>query len=298
MSRYVLLTAAYNEAKFIGQTIESVISQTVLPVRWIIVSDGSSDGTDEIVRGYAARCEFIQFRRVDSTEPRGTVRKVKALDVGYRELQGLNYTLLGNVDADVSLPKCYFELLGKRFQSDPALGIGGGLIYEKHRGEFRPRLSNNERSVAHAAQVVRRECYEEIGGYLPLKYGGEDWCAEVNARMNGWTVKSFADLRVMHHKATGSADRALRHRFRQGKMDYAFGSHPVFELFKCARRIPDRPFAVGAIARLLGFTCSWAKVEPREVPLEFMGFLRREQKQRLKFLLNGFSGLGRRLNAD
>jgi hypothetical protein len=147
-------------------------------------------------------------------------------------------------------------------------------------------MSNNVRSVAHAAQMVRRECYETIGGYVGLKYGGEDWCAEVKARMRGWKVTSFSDLKVMHHRPTGAADRVFRHCFRQGKMDFSVGSHPIFELVKCARRVFERPIGIGCLLRLAGFWLAYVQREPRLVCPEFISFLRNEQKNRLKLLFS------------
>jgi glycosyltransferase involved in cell wall biosynthesis len=283
---YVVLTAAYNEERFIERTIQSILAQTILPARWVIVSDGSTDRTDEIVCGYCARHAFMRLLRVEKDQARGVVRKVNALNTAYREVQDVEYGFLANLDADIVLSEGYFETLMQRFQVEPALGISGGLIYEERGGEFKARISNSVHSVAHAAQLVRRECYEAIGGYVPLKYGGEDWCAEVSARMKGWSVKAFSDLKVKHLRTTGAADRALTHCFRQGKMDHSIGSHPVFEILKCARRVPERPFAAGAVARLAGFFWSYATKEPRLVPQELAGFLRNEQKDRLKLLFN------------
>lgn len=284
--RYVLLTAAYNEERFIGRTIESVLAQTILPARWVIVSDSSTDHTDEIVRGYCARHAFMRLLRIEKAQARGVIRKVNALNLAYREMQDVEYECLANLDADVSFNDRYFETLLQRFQLDPALGISGGLIYEERGGEFRSRISNSVLSVAHAAQVVRRECYEALGGYVPLKYGGEDWCAEVSARMKGWSVKAFSDLKVMHHRPTGAADRVLHHCFRQGKMDFSVGSHPAFELLKCARRIPERPVAIGALTRFAGFCWSYAQKESRLVSPEFVSYLRNEQKHRLKLMFS------------
>jgi hypothetical protein len=163
------------------------------------------------------------------------------------------------------------------------LGISGGMIYEKRGGEFKSRLSNSVTSVAHAAQLVRRECYRAIGGYRALKYGGEDWCAEVSARMRGWRVEATPNLKVLHHRPTGAVDRPLRHCFREGKMDFSVGSHPLFEVFKCARRIPERPAVIGALLRFIGFWSGYTTNEPRLVSPEFVSFLRHEQKRRLLF---------------
>lgn len=290
LSPYVLLTAASNEESLIDKTIESVLSQTVLPARWVIVSDGSTDRTDEIVQRYCMSHAFLRFLRVEQAQERGTPRKVNALRLAYEELRDTEYQFIGNLDADVSLVESYYETLVDRLRIDPTLGIAGGLVYEPVQGEFRTRLANSVTSVAHAAQLVRRECYEAIGGYLPLKYGGEDWCSEVSARMRGWAVRAFPDLRVMHHRRTGAANWALRHRFCQGKMDFSFGSHPVFELLKCMRRVPEWPFGVGALLRLVGFFSSYTAGEPRLVPPEVAQFVRSEQKHRLQHALSRFLG--------
>jgi hypothetical protein len=299
---YVLLTAAHNEQSIITQAIESVLSQTMLPARWVIASDGSSDRTDEIVRSYSSRHDFIRFLRIERTQARGVTSKVNALNHGYKELRGVEYEFIGNLDADVTFLPRYFETLLARFQREPALGITGGMIYEKQAGEFKGRTSNSVTSVAHAAQLVRRECYQAIGGYCALKYGGEDWCAEINARMRGWLVEATPSLPVMHHRLTGSADGAARHCFREGKMDFSVGSHPMFEVLKCARRLAERPLFFGGLARFAGFCSSYATRDARLVSPAFVSFLRSEQKQRLKVLFGrtsaSASGLGRGQSSD
>ena len=281
-TRYVLLTAAYNEESFIAQTIESVLSQTVLPERWVIVSDGSTDGTDGIVQSYSSRHEFIRFLRVERTQRRCAGSKVDALTRAGSELQAIEYEFVGNLDADVTFAPTYFETLLARFRCEPRLGITGGMICEKQGEEFRARISNSVRSVAHAAQLVRRECYQAIGGYCALKYGGEDWHAEISARMNDWRVEASPGLEVRHHRLTGGGDKPLRHCFREGKMDFSVGSHPLFEVLKCIRRLGERPVIFGAFARLAGFCSSYVTRDARLVSPEFVSFLRNEQKQRLR----------------
>lgn len=285
-AQYALITSAYNEEQFISRALDAVISQNVKPVCWTIVSDGSTDGTDDVVKAYSDDYDFIRFLRVDNANRRGVIRKVNALRLAYENMRDIDFDFVGNLDADVSIDSTYFERLLLYFAEDPLLGVSGGMVYEKSSGEFKSRFSNRDSSVAHAAQLVRRDCYEAIGGYLPLKYGGEDWCAEVTARMLGWRAHAFTDLRVMHHRATGAADLMLRHCFKQGRMDYSMGSHPAFELLKCVRRIPEHPFLFGAMARLLGFCTSSIRQEPKLVSQEFVSFLRNEQIERLKCLFS------------
>ena len=209
---------------------------------------------------------------------------MRALQLGCQELKSVAYELIGNLDADVSVGADYYERLCEKFLQEPKLGIAGGLIFEEKNGKFQGRLANSLGSVAHAAQLVRRECYEAIGGYRPLKYGGEDWCAEINARMRGWTARTFPELQVMHLRATGGADPWLRHRFREGRADYSLGSNPTFEIFKCLRRVPEEPLLLGAVARLVGFAWSYFRQEERLVPEPIVRFLQNEQRERLRQL--------------
>ena len=282
---YVLATAAYNEEAYLEKVLDSVVSQTVRPKKWIIVSDGSTDRTDEVVQKYAGQYPFIQLLRITEEHPRNFAAQVNAINAGFARLKGMDYSYIGNLDADVSFGPSYFgELLGK-FDQDRSLGLAGGAIFEEKGGEFRSRRSNSIRAVPHAVQLFRRECYEVFGGYLPLKYGGPDWHAEIVARMKGWGVESFPDLRVFHHRPTGTADRLSRHVFRQGCLDYSVGSYPLFEILKCIRRLRERPLITGAVIRLAGFAWSYCRREERQVPQEIVDFLRSEQKERLRALV-------------
>jgi len=283
-AEYCLMTAAYNEEENIARTIESVLSQTLLPKRWVIISDGSVDRTDEIINAYANKHDFIRFLRMKRAPGRSFGRKVLALHAGCELLQGLQFDFIGNLDADVSVQATYFEHLIARFASAPSLGIVGGFVCEESGGEFRSRRANRVYSVAHAAQLIRRECYEAIGGYAVLEYGGEDWHAQVSAQIKGWTVAAFPELKILHHRHTGEADNLVRHKFRQGRMDYSFGSHALFEALKCLQRMPEKPFIIGGSARLIGFFWSYVRGDKRPVSEEFVAFLRKEQKQKmLKF---------------
>ena len=279
---YVLVTAAFNEEAFIEGTILSVIAQTHRPIRWVIVSDGSRDHTDDIVKRYAAQYPFVCLLRISEDHPHNFAAQVDAINAGVAELRGLDYRFIGNLDADVSMEAEYFEQLMTKFAQNQQLGLGGGSIHEKDAdGIFRPRKTNNVRSVAHAVQFFRRECFESISAYVPLPYGGPDSHAETMARIKGWHVTGFPELRVHHHRPTGSVGGLLRSSFRQGKMDYSLGYHPLFEFAKSLRRIWVRPYVVGAVARLGAFWLSYVTREKRYVSVEFMEFSHREQKQRL-----------------
>lgn len=278
---YVLITAAHNEETYIENTIRSVLAQSVRPLRWTIVSDASTDRTDEIVKMYASENAFIELVRLDGSHRNNFAAKVQAIRTGYEYLGNLQYGFIGILDADISLQPFYYRELLDEFSEDPRLGLTGGFIYEDRGGVFRGRRSNRTWSVAGAVQLFRRECYEAIGGICPLRYGGEDWCAEVSARMKGWTVRASRELKAFHHRATGTADNLLYHWFRQGKMDFSLGCLPTFEVVKCVVRLAEKPIVFGALARLAGFAWSYCVRADRPVPEEFVQFLRNEQKRRL-----------------
>jgi glycosyltransferase involved in cell wall biosynthesis len=284
---YCLMTAAYNEEANIARTIESVLAQSLSPKRWFIVSDGSVDKTDEIIKDYAAKHDFIRFVRMTRVPGRSFGRKVMALQSASKLLEEVQFDFIGNLDADVSVLPTYFEDLLAQFAKNPGLGIAGGFVCDETDGKFQSRRSNRVYSVAHAGQLVRRECYQAIGGYAVLEYGGEDWHAQIAAKMKGWTVESLPELKIFHHRPTGTGDNLVRHKFRQGRMDYSFGSDALFELLKCLERLPEEPFFVGSLARLLGFSWSWIRRDRRPVSGDFMAFLRNEQKQKLKAMMRG-----------
>jgi len=282
------MTAAYNEEAYIEKTIQSVLAQTQLPKRWVIVSDGSVDCTDEIVQSFARKHAFINFLRNVRSPGRSFGSKVAALRNGSKLLAGVGFDFIGNLDADVSVGSSYFVDLIRRFELDPKLGLAAGFVCEQNGEKYESRRINRVHSVAHAAQLVRRECYEAIGGYAILEYGGEDWYAQISARMRGWTAKAFPDLRILHHRPTGTADNLLRSKFREGRQDYSFGSDPLFEVLKCFQRLPEKPFVIGGIARFAGFTWSSLRRDRRPVGPEVVAFLRNEQRQRLLSLFQRF----------
>lgn len=279
---YVLLTAAHNEEDYIEETIRSVISQLVRPSLWVIVSDGSTDRTDKIVQEYAMRYSFIRSVRRERDDSRGFTSKVLALRAGVKTLALGATQFIGHVDADISMDPLYFGNLIAKFREDRDLGIAGGWYFEATRsGVWQARKGNTTRSIPGGIQMFRRECYEDVGELLPIEYGGEDWYAEIRARMFGWRVRSFPELQVRHLRATGTRGSLLRYCYHEGFTDFAFGSHPIFELAKVFRQCMSPPYLVGALVRMLGFLVAHLFGE-RMVPPEFVAFLRKEQLGRLR----------------
>ena len=285
LPKYVLITPARNEAQFIELTIKSVIAQTVLPLQWVIVSDGSTDGTDEIVNKYAAEHRWIELVRTPERQERHFAGKVHAFNAGYAKVKNLDYDLIGSMDADISFDPDYFSFLLGKLAEDPALGLVGTPFKDKTIYDY--RFVSIEH-VSGACQLFRRECFEQIGGYVPVKSGGIDHIAVITARMKGWKTRTFTEKVCLHHRNIGSAERgALNAKFRDGTLDYALGGHPVWELFRTAYQMTREPYVIGGLALLAGYvTASMRRLE-RPISHELVAFRRREQMQRLKKFLSG-----------
>ena len=221
---YVLMTSAWNEEALIEQPLKAVAAQTLAPQRWVIVSDGSTDRTDEIVQRYLRQYPYIQLYRMPDRHARSFASQVDAINTGYAQLKHLQYEFIGNLDSDLSFEPDYFERLFAEFCHDPQLGMAGGTIYESMNGVFRERRSNRPHSVMHGVQMFRRECFDALGGYLRLPHGSPDSHAEVFLRMQGWKVRSIPGLKAYHHRPNGGAGSLTWYFHREGMSDYSLGS--------------------------------------------------------------------------
>jgi poly-beta-1,6-N-acetyl-D-glucosamine synthase len=188
--RYVLITPARNEEAFLAKTIESVIHQSVLPLRWVIVDDGSTDNTPQIVTDYMQRFPWIELVRRQQRQDRSFAGKAGAFLAGSERLAGLTYDVIGNLDGDISFGSDHFEFLLEKFAADPLLGVAGTVFREEGYSSDRDSFEGREH-VPGYCQLFRRACWEQIGGYVPHRAGGIDWIAVVSARMMGWKTRSF-----------------------------------------------------------------------------------------------------------
>lgn len=287
---YVLVTPAYNESEHIGDLIDSIIRQTRPPLRWVIVADGCTDQTVSIVRSWMAAGPFIELVELPPHRHHNFSSKVKAFNSGAERLDRIPYSFIGNLDADVAVGPSYFEELLDNFGADSRLGVAGGAVWDFDGAKLRPQRFNTSTDVAGGTAMFRRECYEAINGFLPLTHGGEDWAAQVTARMNGWRVRTFPELRVLHNCGRINRLALLRRGFRDGLMDFALGTHPLFELARLARRFRTAPLALVCMARLLGFVSGYFRRKERLVSGEFVRFLRAEQKLKLHDLVHSCLG--------
>lgn len=283
---YVLVTPARNEAAFLEQTIESVVNQTYLPARWVIVSDGSTDGTDEIVEKYAARYPWIKLVRMSERKERDFAGKVGAFNAGYEQVREIDFQIIGNLDADITFEPEYFGFLLGKFAANSRLGVAGTPFREESR-QYDYRFSSIEH-VSGACQLFRRACFEEIGGYTPIKTGGIDLVAVITARMRGWETRSYPEKVCLHHRKVGTAKRSVwMVAFQGGKGDYLLGTHPAWESVRCVYQLSNPPFIVGGCFRFAGFFWALLTRVPKTVTPELVRFRRGEQMERLRKFLGG-----------
>lgn len=279
--KYVLITPAHNEEEYIQLPIKSVISQTVLPVCWVIVSDRSTDGTDEIIKEYAKKHNFIKYVRKTDDNGRNTAAKVNAIKLGLTHLQNIEYNFIGNLDADISFQPDYFEYLLNKFNENSKLGIIGGRIHLIENNKIVEYKSSME-SIAGAVQFFRRECFEQIGGYQPLKGGFEDGLAEISARYHGWETQSYREQAVIHPREIGTVGRSIwRTKFNSGLNEYCVGFGYFYHLIKAIIHFKDKPYIIGSIIIMAGYL--WGFITNREkiIPGIFVAHLRKEQKNRI-----------------
>jgi poly-beta-1,6-N-acetyl-D-glucosamine synthase len=278
---YVLVTPARNEERFIGRTIESVIAQTTRPLRWVIVSDGSTDRTELIVQQYADEHPWIVLERRPERKERDFAGKVFAFNAGYARVKELSFDCVASLDADITFGAGYFEYLLSKLALDPRLGVVGTPFREGDSG-YDYRFVSIEH-VSGACQLFRRQCFEEIGGYVPNKGGGIDHIAVLTARMKGWKSRTFTEMVSEHHREMGSATRSpLQIKFNVGRLDYALGGHPVWELFRCAYQMSHPPRVAGGVMIFLGYFSSMLRRSGRSISPELVQFRQREQMTRLR----------------
>jgi biofilm PGA synthesis N-glycosyltransferase PgaC len=290
-STYVLITPARNEESYLARTIESVVSQTVRPLRWVIVSDGSTDRTDEIAADYAARHDWIQAISRPQRDVRDFAGKVVAFNTGLAAVRDLEFDMVGSLDADRSFVPDLFEFLLGRFDADPRLGLAG-CPFSENDVTYDYRFSSQDH-VSGACQLFRRQCYEEIGGYVPLKGGGIDVVATLMARMKGWHTRTFTERVFVHHRPMGSASDASKFmaNYRLGQRAYRMGFHPLWQLTRSVYQMTRRPYVSGGLALGAGYLWAMVSRAERAVSPEVAAFQGRDQMKRLGSFVRGQIGL-------
>ena len=288
---YVLITPARNEAAYIRKTIESVVSQTILPLRWVIVSDGSTDGTDEILEEYTATFGWIELLKMPPRAERHFAGKVNAFKAGYARVEHLDYGTVGNLDADVSFEPDYIKYLLDKMAQNPRLGVAGTNYLEDSwddRLKYDYRFTNIE-DVTGQCQLFRRACYEAIGGCRANKDGGVDLVATLMARMHGWETRVYTDKYLIHHRQQGTASsHKLVVELYNGRKDYLFGGHVLWEVCRATYLLTKKPYFFGGCLLFIGYFWAMLSGTKKTVSPDLIQFRSREQMARLRKFFAGF----------
>jgi glycosyltransferase involved in cell wall biosynthesis len=278
-SKYVIVSPVRDEEAYIDATIRCVILQTIQPVEWVIVDDGSSDRTAEIIDGHARACSWMRtVHRPDRGVRLPGTGVMEAFYEGFEALATKDWDFLVKLDGDVDLPADYFERCLDRFSRDSALGMCGGLMVHLSEGVRRPE-AQPLLHVRGPIKMYRRACWDAIGGLI--RAPGWDTVDEIQANRLGWRTRSFPELEVVHRRRTGAVQGAWRDAIKNGRADYVSGYHPVFMAAKCVRRLLSRPYLVVGFGQAWGYVSGYLVRLPRVPDRELIRYLRSQQLRRL-----------------
>lgn len=278
---YLVVSAVRNEAEFIGQTLDSLASQTIKPLRWVIVDDGSTDATRTLAQQHAATHAWTEvISRSDRGFRQSGVGVVEAFYEGFSKVSHEPWDYVVKLDGDLRLPKSYFEDLILRFEKDPKLGICSGDIYNDEEGKL--ILDSPDDPVFHvrgAAKMYRRKCWDAIGGIQRVT--GFDTIDNLKARMLGWDTRRIPEIAVIHLRKTGMANGTWKNAFKDGRGANAVGYHPLFLFLKCFVRAFRRGSFVGAVALFCGYVSGHFVDIPKIREPDVIRYLRRQQMNRI-----------------
>lgn len=280
--RYVIVTPARNEEANLPSLIESLATQTVPPLCWVVVDDGSTDATPRLLESASQKYAWVKWvRRADRGARKPGAGVVEAFYDGYPLVKELEWDYLTKFDADLTLGPSYFEDCFREFEKDPKLGIAGGSVVTQ-MGDQRidDGLKDPAFHVRGATKIYRKACWDQIGGII--KMTGWDTFDEVKANSIGWTTRTLRHLHVTQHRETGGADGSWRNWFKNGRANYIVGYHPLFMFAKCCRRVFHQPRVVGAAGLWAGYVSGYLTSAPRVEDPGAIRYLRGQQMRALR----------------
>lgn len=274
-----------NESAYLRKTLEAMIGQTVAPVEWLLVDDGSTDDTREIVQTYADHHAFIRLvRRGDRGHRLLGSGVIDAFKEGLSQLRVSDYDYLCKLDGDMSFGPRYIEFMLAALAADPRLAAVSGKVVRPESGRLVPEHIGDE-MVAGQFKFYRRTAYEAIGGFeSTILWDGIDIH---RCRMNGWRTLSFHDddALLYHHRLMGSSDRNVyKGRFRLGRGNWFMGYHPAYAVAAGIFRMREKPHVIGGVVIICAYLYAAVRGEPRYDDPAFRASLQRWQLNQLKRL--------------
>ena len=279
---YVLISPCRNEADYMRRTLDSVVAQSLQPTLWVIVDDGSTDETPQILADYAAKHDWIRIvQKPDRGHRAVGPGVVEAFYVGYQSIDPADFTYSCKLDLDLELPPRYFETLIERMEADPRIGTCSGKPYIRQNGTLVSERRGDEMSVG-MTKFYRRTCFEDIGGYVHEGMWDAIDCHK--ARQRGWKAVSWdhPDLNFEHLRPMGSSQTSIwtgkrRHGFGQ----YFMGSDLFFYAATCVFRMAEKPYVLGGLAMMQGYLAAWTRGDRQLDDPELRAFIRAYQRQAL-----------------
>jgi poly-beta-1,6-N-acetyl-D-glucosamine synthase len=279
-TKYVVVTPVRDEETYLSRTIESMAAQTILPAQWVIVNDGSKDGTGRIIDAAAEKYPWIRpLHRQDRGYRKWGAGIIEAFYDGFHALTCADWDFMSKLDGDLSFEPDYFASTFERFAADPKIGIGGGVLYYFAADGQKILERHPVFHVRGGVKIYRRACWDALGG---LWVGpGSDLMDETKANMLGWITRSFTDVPMIHHRPTGESYGRWGGSVKDGKIDWVTGYHPLFLLAKWASRLVRKPYVVGSLGLAYGYFSARFQGMPRVDDPELIRYVRRQQLARL-----------------
>lgn len=280
---YVVITPAKDEEKYIGLTIASMCAQTLKPYRWIIVDDGSTDGTGNLIAAAAEKNPWIKvvYRKNLGSRQAGN-GVIAAFYDGYGLVAKDKWDYVVKFDGDLSFNSDYFEKCLREFEQDGKLGIAGGTCCKLVDGAMVPEFMGEPLfHVRGPTKIYRRECFEAIGGLIVAP--GWDTVDQIKANMLGWTTRTFPSIQLIHHRPTGGAYGSWNDWVKNGLANYVTGYHPLFMVCKCLRRLFKKPYNLQAFGLFCGFMKGYLKSISQVQDRAAIRYLRHQQWRALTF---------------
>lgn len=276
---YIIITPVHNESEYLPNYIDSIINQTFIPKELLLVDDSSTDDSAQIIKNYAENYSWITFKFRESEQKKVQGSKVvEAFNFGIKNknLSGLEF--ISKIDADLELPKDYFEKVREAFKSNLKYGIIGGYILELEGGEWIPKLDSNYH-VRGALKSYRIKCYNNIDGLMPVL--GWDGLDEMKAFYFGWKTKNL-ELPVKHFRPAASDYNKISLTYKIGMANYKNGGNMFMAIVRTIVRSTEKPYIINGISFFLGYFVALLKQEKKNVDKDLSKFINNFHFQRLK----------------
>jgi poly-beta-1,6-N-acetyl-D-glucosamine synthase len=281
--RYIVIMPARDEGEYISAALESLVRQVCAAAMILVVDDGSTDSTAEIVRQYSQKYPLVKLlTRPDRGRRQPGPGVVDAFYKGLESIDSCCYDYLAKLDADCEYPQDYFFTVLEEFDKNPKLGICGGVAYI--RGNT--GLQRDQRPVHHvrgATKIYRKACFVDIGGIEPAL--GWDILDDFTARFKGWEAYTIGTAHYISNRPVGGPIGLWRKWMHEGRIAYMQHHLLPYLLARSIRRFANKPYILGGLLLIVGYIAGWWEKLPRINNQELIQFLRQEQREYLRKLL-------------